>query len=198
MRFLPPLFRLSGVTLSLSLSTAAFASDVKPYVEAGPSWTDSGNLSDPTHLSGLVRAGVEVKSWAALEVEGIIGLGNGEESQSDGDEFKGGLDHQFGGYLRLGIPIEDRYMPYLRVGVATAQTSLTRTRTRNGETTVRETEDRFTGASVGAGFQGLFGETRENGVRLDLTVMFADGDDEEFFDIIDGTANISVTYVRRF
>lgn len=198
MRLSKPFSILTGVTLSLSLSAATFASDVKPYVELGPSWTDSGTLSDSTHVSGVVRAGVELKPWAAFEVEGILGLGEGSESQADGDEFKGGLDQQFGGYVRLGIPIEDRYLPYVRLGIATAQTSITRTRTRDGETTIRETEDSFTGASVGFGFQGLFGEARQNGVRLDFTVMFADGDDEEFFDIIDGTGNISVTYVRRF
>lgn len=189
---------LSGILLSATPASVAIASDTQIYAELGAASSEAVNLEESTHISGIVRAGLELKSWAALEVEGILGLGKGSESQFDGDELEGGLDHQFGGYLRLGYPVEDRYMPYFRVGVASAQTSVTRTRTRNGETTNRKKEDRFTGASVGLGFQGLFGESRQNGVRLDLTVMFADGDEEVPFDVIDGTGNISLTYVRRF
>lgn len=198
MQFAKSVTVLSGFALGLSLSSIAFASDTKPYVEIGPSWTDSGTLTDSTHVSGVVRAGIEVTPWAAFEVEGILGFGNGQETQPDGDEFEGGLDQQFGGYVRLGIPLDDKFLPYVRLGYATAQTTVTRTRTRDGETTIRETEDSFSGPSAGFGFQGFFGDSGQNGVRLDFSGLFAEGDNEDFLDIFDGTANISVTYIRRF
>lgn len=198
MRLIHSVIALTGSALTLSLSSAAFAGDTKPYVEIGASWTDPDLLEDSQHLSGLVRGGIEVTPWAAFEVEGLLGLTKAEEIQSDGDEFEAGLDSQFGGYIRLGIPIESKFLPYARVGFATAQTSVTRRRMSFGETEIRKTSDSFSGPSFGFGFQGTFGDGDQNGVRLDLTGLLAEGDDEEFFDLFDGTSNISLTYVRRF
>lgn len=108
------------------------------------------------------------------------------------------MDSQFGGFVRLGIPIEKQFLPYIRIGYAVAQTSVARTRIRDGETEIRETEDSFSGPALGFGLQVFFGESRQNGVRLDFLALITEGDDNQFFDILDGTSNISVTYVRRF
>jgi len=61
-----------------------------------------------------------------------------------------------------------------------------------------EREDSFSGIAFGFGAQVFFGETRQNGVRLDLTGILAEGDEEVNFDILDGTSSVSLTYVRRF
>ena len=187
-----------SLAINLCLSSAAFAADAKPYIEVGPAWTDAEVSNDSLHLSGLVRAGVEVTSWAAFEIEGIWGLDTVKDVRTNDDEFEGGLDHQFGGYVRLGLPIDDQFLPYVRVGYATAQTSIIRRRIGNGTSDIREREDSFSGPSFGFGVQGFFGENRNNGVRLDLIGLLANGDEDEFFDLLDGTSNISVTYVRRF
>lgn len=73
---------------------------------------------------------------------------------------------------------------------------MTRTRIRDGAAEIHESEDSFSGPAIGFGVQGFFGDERQNGVQLDFLGLFAEGDDEEFFDILDGTSNISVTYVR--
>ena len=198
MKFSQLISTLSGLSFSLCLSSAAFAADPQVYVEIGPALTDAGFTDGDTHISGLARAGVEVTSWAAFEVEGVLGLGNTSDTRSNGDQREKGLNHQFGGFLRLGIPINDKIFPYARLGYAKAQTGVEIRSTDNGMTDIRESEDNFGGPAFGFGIQANFGDDAQNGLRLDLTGLLADGDEEEFFDLFDGAANVSLTYVRRF
>jgi len=189
---------LFGFGLSFCLPTAASAADPKVYVEVGAALTDAGFTDGDAHISGLARAGIEVSSWAAIEAEGILGLDDTSDRRSNGDRREKGLNHQFGGFLRLGVPINDKILPYARLGYATAQTSVEIQSTEAGMTEIIKSEDNFGGPAFGFGIRANFGEDAENGIRLDLTGLISDGDEDEFFDLLDGTAHISLTYVRRF
>lgn len=183
---------------AICVSSTAMAADPKPYIEIGAALTDPGVSDESLHISGIARAGVEVTSWAAFEVEGLIGLEDAEFTRSNVDIRQAGLDAQFSGFLRLGVPIEEQFLPYFKIGYGTAKTTTKRDRERDGTVTTEEREDSFSGIAFGIGAQAFFGETRQNGVRLDLTGILAEGDEEEFFDILDGTSSVSLTYVRRF
>lgn len=49
----------------------------------------------------------------AFEVQAILGLDKAEEIQTDGEEYKAGMDRQYGGFVRLGIPIEKQFLPFV-------------------------------------------------------------------------------------
>lgn len=177
----------------ISSAAPCFAGDIKPYAEIGLANSDD-QFGGRDHISGLIRGGVELTSWLAIEGEAIIGLDDSEREGRFGDVSTQGLDYQLGGYLRLGVPIKKRILPYIRLGVGTAQ--INETRLRPGEF-FRDEDESFTAASIGLGIQGFFGKARKNGIRLDLTSLqeidYDDEDDENF-----GTTNLSLTYVRRF
>ena len=201
MRLQTSTFITTATVSSLLWSATALAQDSKPYVEVGLGYTDADFIENSDHLSGIIRGGYEMAPWAAIEAEAILGLDKGEFEQEDGDEFRVGLEHQFGGYLRLGIPIKDQFLPYIRVGIAAAKTTEERTRIRDDETQIRNRQDKFTGASFGFGVQANFGEEKNNAIRLDVTGLLSDDKDtnDKIFDLFfKSTATGSLTYVRKF
>ena len=198
MRFYKPVLCTAALFCGLCVSSTAMAADPKPYIEIGAALSDGGFSDEALHVSGIARAGVEVTSWAAFEVEGLIGLEDSEITRSNGDVRQVGLDSQIGGFLRLGIPIDKQFLPYIKLGYGTAKTTSKRERDRDGTVTTEEREDSFSGGAFGIGVQGFFGETRQNGIRLDFTALIAEGDEEEFLDLFDGTSSVNLTYVRRF
>lgn len=198
MRFYKPVLCTAALFCGLCVSSTAMAADPKPYIEIGAALSDGGFNDEALHVSGIARAGVEVTSWAAFEVEGLIGLEDSEITRSNGDVRQVGLDSQIGGFLRLGIPIDKQFLPYIKLGYGTAKTTSKRERDRDGTVTTEEREDSFSGGAFGIGVQGFFGETRQNGIRLDFTALIAEGDEEEFLDLFDGTSSVNLTYVRRF
>jgi len=136
---------------SLVVSSTALAADPKPYIEIGATLSDPGVSDESLHVSGLARAGVEVTSWAAFEVEGLIGLEDAEFTRSNGELRQAGLDAQFGGFLRLGVPIKEQFLPYFKIGYGTAKTTSKRDRDRDGMVITEEREDSFSGIAFGFG-----------------------------------------------
>jgi len=123
MRHYKPTSYVITLLSTLGVSSTAMAADPKPYIEIGAALSDPGVSDESLHISGIARAGVEVTSWAAFEVEGLIGLEDAEFTRSNGDIRQAGLDSQFGGFLRLGIPIEEQFLPYFKIGYGTAKTT---------------------------------------------------------------------------
>jgi len=95
MRHYKPTSYVITLLSTLGVSSTAMAADPKPYIEIGAALSDPGVSDESLHISGIARAGVEVTSWAAFEVEGLIGLEDAEFTRSNGDIRQAGLDSQF-------------------------------------------------------------------------------------------------------
>ena len=206
---------MSQVTKLALFSTSIFilfcapshAADTEPYLNLGAGVVDAENRTDFNGLlSGVLRGGLEISPYFALEAEGQIGLGQktSESVFSDirFDETSVKLDYQFGIYALGKLPLSETISLHARAGYATYQNTATTDQFFEGANAGPiETTYNLSGVSLGFGGQYMFGTDKLNGLRLDSSILI-DVDDspgeENSLPDINGTVGVSVSYVRKF
>lgn len=164
------------VLLSVSLTLPALAAG--PYV--GGNYTqlkyadenddNPGNDIDTEPTAGYLRLGIQPAEYIGIEARGGLGIKDDER-----DNYRVELDEFYGGYLTLGVPINDAVRPYVIGGYTKARVTerydgpfssvISNKETRNNE-----------GESLGAGLDVALTDT----VALNLEYMrYLDKDELE-------------------
>jgi opacity protein-like surface antigen len=121
--------------------------------------------------AAVLRLGVEPVDWFGLEIRGATGI-NADNETFPGGEVDFELDHLYGAYAKLGIPIGDTVMPYVIGGVTkvkgTADATILGVSTSESETVQDQ--------SVGAGLDVNLSKS----LALNLEYMrYVEKDDKE-------------------
>ena len=152
-KLVTPIFVVAAVS---SLSSTAFAEE--QYYAGGNfgmmKYSVEGADEDASLNSISGRIGMQFNEYMSGELR--VGFGIGSDEFGDGGPDLE-LDYYYGGYMRLGVPVENTFYPYLVAGYTKGEVSV-----EGASESVSESD-----FSIGLGTDVTFGE----GMKLNVEYM---------------------------
>ncbi|KGD63671.1 hypothetical protein Y5S_03094 [Alcanivorax nanhaiticus] len=164
-----------ALLLSCSLFVTQGAWAAGPYIGGNYSQIQYDNEEFDTDTlkidAATLNAGLELTEFFAIEARGGVGLD--EDSQGIAD-FE--LDHLYGGYLKLGLPISETVRPYVIGGYTKAKGTVSVDGDIAGVSYSYSDSENFEDESYGAGLDMNITDTL--GANLEY-MRYIDTDEEE-------------------